>query len=210
MEKFDKVYERFHASYFAFIGVALFIVGIIPAILVHDNFSFTNKFISDLSVPAWNDMAGFFSVLWFIAGVFMILFIVGFTKHLREKGASAKGTGIACIFGVLSSIGIFMLALFNTKDFDLLHNIAQYVFFFPGILYLFGYAYLEKEITGFPLWQVLFNIIVAFFFFLYLVLFIINLAEPTILLEARSVSEWLFLFANLIWFVETGVFILKK
>ena len=103
-----------------------------------------------------------------------------------------------------------MLALFNTRDFVDLHDIAQYVFFFPGILYLFSYAYLEYKLSEFSLWQALFNIIVAFFFILYLILFIINRANPTLLLEAKAIAEWLFLFANLFWFVETGVFILKK
>jgi hypothetical membrane protein len=210
MEKLDKIYEKFHTSYFAFIGVVLFLVGLIPAILVHNNFSFMSKFISDLSVPAWNEMAGFFSTFWFITGVFMILFILGFTRYLQEQGASNKETNIACIFGVLSSVGIFMLALFNTRDFELLHDIAQYIFFFPGILYLISYAYIEKKFTDFPLWQVLFNLVIAFFFLLYLILFIINTTDPTSLLEAKVVAEWLFLFANLIWFIETGVFILKK
>jgi len=34
--------------------------------------------------------------------------------------------------------------------------------------------------------------------------------EPTLLVEAKVVAEWLFLFANLFWFVETGAFILIK
>ncbi len=75
MEKLDKVYDKFHTSYFAFIGVAIFIIGLVPAIIAHDNFSLLSTFISDLSVPSWNDVALFFSVSWFITGVFMILFI---------------------------------------------------------------------------------------------------------------------------------------
>jgi len=138
------------------------------------------------------------------------MFILGFTRYLQEKEASTKGTWIACILGVISAIGILMLALFNTRDFDALHDIAQYVFFFPGILYLFSYAYLEYKRSEFPLWQALINIIVAFFFILYLVLFIVNRVDETLLVEAKVLAEWLFLFSNLFWFVETGVFILKK
>ncbi len=210
MEKLDKLFEKFHASYFGFLGVVIFLVGAIPAMLVHTNFSLSTTYISDLSVPGGNDLAIFFSTCWFITGVFMILFIFGFTRFLQEKGASTNGTWIACILSIVSAIGILMLALFNTRDFDVLHDIAQYVFFFPGILYLFSYAYLEYKLSEFPLWQVLVNFIVAFFFILYLILFIINRADPTLLLEAKAVAEWLFLFANLFWFVETGVFILKK
>jgi len=210
MEKLDKIFEKIHASYFGFIGIAIFLVGAIPAMLVHNSFSLLTTFISELSVPGWNDLAIFFSVCWFITGLFMILFILGFTRYLQEKGASTKGTWIACILGVVSAIGILMLALFNTRDFDALHDIAQYVFFFPGILYLFSYAYLEYKLSEFPLWQALINIIVAFFFILYLVLFIVNKVEETLLVEAKVLAEWLFLFSNLFWFVETGAFILKK
>ncbi len=210
MEKLDKIFEKIHASYFGFIGIAIFLVGAIPAMLVHNSFSLLTTFISELSVPGWNDLAIFFSVCWFITGLFMILFILGFTRYLQEKGASTKGTWIACILGVVSAIGILMLALFNTRDFDALHDIAQYVFFFPGILYLFSYAYLEYKLSEFPLWQAMINIIVAFFFILYLVLFIVNRVEETLLVEAKVLAEWLFLFSNLFWFVETGAFILKK
>ena len=210
MEKLDKIFERIHASYFGIIGVVIFLIGAIPAMLVHSNFSFLTTFISDLAVPGWNDLAVFFSFFWFFTGIFMILFILGFTRFLQEKGASTKSTWFVCILSVVSAIGILMLALFNTRDFDILHDIAQYVFFFPGILYLFSYAYLEYRLSVFPLWQALLNVIIAFFFILYLILFIVNRVEPTLLVEAKVVAEWLFLFANLFWFVETGAFILKK
>ncbi|MFW9971521.1 MAG: hypothetical protein ACFFDF_15105, partial [Candidatus Odinarchaeota archaeon] len=163
-----------------------------------------------LAVPGDNALAIFFVICWVITGVFMIFFIIGFTRYLREKGASNKGTGIMCILGLISAIGLFLIALFNVRDFYLMHTLAQYIFFFPGILYLFGYAYLEYKLSEFPLWQALLNVIVAFFFLLYLILFVINRVEPTLLGEAKAIAEWLFLFANLFWFVETGIFILKR
>jgi hypothetical membrane protein len=210
MEKLDKIFDKLHASYFGIIGIVIFLIGSIPAMLVHNNFSFLTVFISDLAVPGWNDLAILFSVCWFITGLFMIMFILGFTGFLQDKGASINGTRIACILGVVSAIGILMLSIFNTRDFDAIHDVAQYIFFFPGILYLLAYAYLEYQLSEFPLWQAILNIIVAFFFLLYLILFIVNRIEPTLLFEAKVIAEWLFLFANLFWFVETGLFILKK
>jgi len=210
MEKLNKVFEKVHASYFGIFGVIIFLIGVIPAMVVHNNFSLLTTFVSDLAVPGDNDLAIFFVVCWVITGLFMIIFILGFTRYLQEKGASTMGTGIACILGLVSAIGLFLIALFNVRDFYMMHTIAQYIFFFPGIIYLFGYAYLEYKLTDFPLWQALLNILVAFFFLLYLILFIINRVEPTLLVEAKAISEWLFLFGNLFWFVETGVFILMK
>ncbi|MFX0004081.1 MAG: DUF998 domain-containing protein [Candidatus Hodarchaeota archaeon] len=210
MEKLEKVFDKFHASYFGIIGVVIFLVGAISAMVVHPSFNFIDVFISDLAVPGDNALAIFFVICWVITGVFMIMFILGFTRELQKKGASTMGTGIACILGLISSIGLFLIAIFNVRDFYLMHSIAQYVFFFPGILYLFSYAYIEYKLSDFPLWQALLNVIVAFFFLLYLILFIINRVEPTLLVEAKAIAEWLFLFANLFWFVETGIFILKK
>ena len=143
MEKLDKLFEKYHASYFGILGVVIFLVGAIPAILAHNNFSFLTVFVSDLAVPGWNDLAFLFNVCWFITGLFMIMFILGFTKFLQEKGASTKGTWIACILSIVSAIGILMLALFNTRDFNALHDIAQYVFFFRG-----SYIYLVMLILN--------------------------------------------------------------
>jgi hypothetical protein len=210
LEKFDKVFEKIHASYFGIIGVVIFLIGAIPAMLVHPGFNFVDVTISYLAVPSMNMLAIYFVTLWVITGLFMIPFIIGFTKYLQEKGASTKSTGTACILGLISAIGLILIALFNVSDFYVMHTLAQYIFFFPGIIYLFGYAYIEYKLSEFPLWQALLNVIVAFFFILYLILFIINRIEPTLLVEAKAISEWLFLFANLFWFVETGIFILKN
>ncbi|MFX1378666.1 MAG: DUF998 domain-containing protein [Promethearchaeota archaeon] len=205
MEKMTKIF-----IYFGIVGVIIFLIGAIPAMIVHPGFNFVDIFISDLAVPGDNALAIFFIICWVTTGAFMILFIIGFTQYLREKGASNRSTGIACVLGLISAIGLFLIALFNVRDFYVMHTLAQYVFFFPGIIYLFGYAYIEYKSSDFPLWQALLNIIVAFFFILYLILFIVNRIEPTLLIEAKAISEWLFLFANLFWFVETGVFILRK
>jgi hypothetical protein len=140
----------------------------------------------------------------------MIPFVLGFTKYLKEKGASTKATGFLCILGLISALGLILIALFNYRDFYLMHTIAQLIYFFPGILYLFGYAYLEYKLSQFPLWQALLNIIVAFFFLLYLIFFIVNRIESTLLNEAKVISQYIFLFANLFWFVETGIFMLKN
>ena len=210
MDKLDKVFDKLHASYFGIIRVVIFLVGAIPAMVVHPSFDFSTIPISYLAVPGWNNLAIFFVICWVITGLFMIPFIIGFTRYLQEKGASTKGTSVICILGLISALGLLLIALFNYRDFYIMHTIAQLIFFFPGILYLFGYAYLEYKLSDFPLWQVLVNVIVAFFFLLYLIFFIINRIDDTLLNEAKVISQWIFLFANLFWFVETGVFILRK
>ncbi|TFG15943.1 MAG: DUF998 domain-containing protein [Promethearchaeota archaeon] len=209
MEFIDKIYTKINASYFAFIGLIIFFIGLIPAILVHPSFSFFETHISHLGGPT-NALYIFFNVFWFITAIFIILFMLGFTLYLQEKGLTKKGTWIMFILAFLSAIGIMGMAIFNTEEAYTNHFIFELVFFFTGILYLFGYAVLENKAKIFSKWQILFNIIVAAFFILYLILLVLNRVSPGLAPEFQSFAEWLFLFANLFWFFENGVLMLRK
>jgi hypothetical membrane protein len=208
MEKIEKLYEKIHASYFAFIGLIIFMIGLIPAIVVHTNFSFFVTHISHLGAPS-NILYIFFDVCWFITGIFMIFFLLGFTLYLQEKGAAKKGTWILFISSFLSAVGILGLAIFNSEDSPNMHLFSEYLFFFTGIIYLFGYTVLEWKNSEFPRFQAVFNLIISYFFIQYLILIIIDRINPNFAPEFQSFAEWLFLFANLFWFFENGVFMVK-
>lgn len=209
MEKIDKIFEKVHTSYFAFIGLVIFIIGLIPAMLVEPNFSLLVTHVSYLGTPS-NDLYIFFNIFWFITGVFMIIFLLGFTRYLQEKGIDIKKTWIAFIFSVLSAAGICGMAIFNSEQAYNIHFVFELIFFFMGILYLFSYAYIEWKSSEFSMIQAVFNIIVAVFFIIYLIILVVNRVQGDILPEAQSLTEWLFLFANLIWFLENGIYVLKK
>ncbi len=209
MERIDKIFEKVHTSYFAFIGLAIFIIGLIPAILVEPNFSLLVTHVSYLGTPS-NDLYIFFNIFWFITGVFMIIFLLGFTRYLQEKGLDVKNTWIVFIFSVLSAAGICGMAIFNSEQAYNTHFVFELMFFFMGILYLFSYAYIEWKSSEFSMIQTVFNIIVAVFFIIYLIILVVNRVQSDILPEAQSLTEWLFLFANLIWFLENGIYVLKK
>ncbi len=209
MEKLKKIFEIIPASYFAFIGLLFFFIGLIPAIFVHPSFNFLVTHISYLGTPT-NSFHIFFNIFWFITAVFIIIFLLGFTLYLQDKEISSKSAWIACSFGILSAIGIMGMAIFNSDYIYLVHLIFELVFFIFGILYLFLYTYLEWKSTHFSNIQALFNFIVALFFLLYLVLLILNRVIPGIAPEAQSLMEWLFLFANLFWFFENGLYMLIK
>lgn len=209
MELIDKIYTKINASYFAFIGLLVFFIGLIPAMVVHPNFSFFETHISHLGGPT-NTLYIFFNVFWFITAIFIILFMLGFTLYLQEKGLAKRGTWIMFVLAFLSAVGIMGMAIFNTEDAYTNHFIFELVFFFTGILYLFGYAILENKAKIFSIWQVLFNILVVAFFILYLILLILNRVNPGLAPEFQSFAEWLFLFANLFWFFENGILMLRK
>ncbi|MFX1309603.1 MAG: hypothetical protein ACFE8C_07895, partial [Promethearchaeota archaeon] len=62
MEKLDNVFKKLHAGYFGIIGVAIFLIGAIPAMIIHTDFNFVTVFISDLAVPGENMLAIFFVI----------------------------------------------------------------------------------------------------------------------------------------------------
>lgn len=205
----DKLFEKVHASYFSFIGLIIFIIGLIPAMIVEPNFNFFTTHISHLGAPS-NILYIFFDICWFITGVFMIFFLIGFTLYLQEKGVKSKGAWVAFILSFLSALGILGLSIFNSEESPDMHLYSEYLFFFTGILYLFYYAILEWKIQEFSKFQAIFNLIVAFFFMLYLILLIMNKINPSFAPEFQSFAEWLFLFADLFWFFENGLLMLKK
>lgn len=209
MEKLDKIYEKVHTSYFAFIGLIIFFIGLIPAMIVHPGFNFFVTHISYLGGPS-NNLYIFFNICWFITAIFIIFFLLGFTRFLQEKGIGVRKALIAFVFSLISVIGIMGMAIFNTEEAYNLHYIFELIFFFMGILYLFSYAYIEWKSPEFSKIQSIFNLIVVFFFILYLILLIVNRVLHDVLPEAQSFTEWLFLFADLFWFFENGVLVLKK
>ncbi|MFX1497704.1 MAG: DUF998 domain-containing protein [Promethearchaeota archaeon] len=209
MQQLDKIYEKISASYFAFIGLIVFFIGLVPAILVHPDFNFFVTHISYLGTPS-NPLYILFNICWFITAVFIILFFIGFNRYLQKRNIGSKGSKIACILGILSAIGIMGMAIFNSDTIYLVHLMFELLFFVTGILYLFLYTYLEWRSSEFPKSQAIFNILVVIFFLLYLVLLILNRVIHGLTPEAESLTEWLFLFANLFWFFENGIYMLKK
>ena len=209
MERIDNFFKKFHGGYFVFIGVAIFLIGLIIAILVEPNFSLFIHHISDMGAPT-NINYIIFNICWIITGFFVIIFFIDFTRYLQNKGANTKGTWLCFILGSVSAFSMILLAIFNKIDSPDMHLNSEYVFFFTGILYLIIYAILEFKIPEFSKLQAISNLIVAFLFALYLILLILNKINPGLCPEFQSFAEWLFLFGNLAWFIENGILTLKR
>lgn len=211
MQIIDKLYEKINAGYFAFIGLTIFFIGLIPAMIMHPNFSFfaEDSHISDLGTTL-NPLYILFNVCWFITAVFIILFFLGFTRYLKNKNISFKGALITCILGIFSALGIMGMAIINSDSIYIVHLMFELLFFVTGILYLFIYTYLEWKSSDFPKFQSLFNSIIAIFFLIYLVLLILNRVAHNPVPQAETFTEWLFLFANLFWFFENAIYMLIK
>ncbi|MFW9823081.1 MAG: hypothetical protein ACFFE4_09110 [Candidatus Thorarchaeota archaeon] len=212
MEKIDKIYEKIHPGYFALIGVIIFLIGLIPGMLVESDFSFFATYLVRLAIPS-NDLYILFNISKSISAIFQMIFFLGFTRYLQEKGIGVVITWSTFILGVISSIGWIGSAIFVVAEAYDVQSIFVLILFFGGILYLFSYAYVEWKSSGFSIVQALFNIIVAIFFIIYLTgIFITNLGRdvPLDFQGTYAFTSWLWIFAYLIWFLETGIYILLK
>jgi hypothetical membrane protein len=210
MEKIDKIYEKIHPGYFAFIGVIIFLIGLIPAMLVESDFSFFATHLSNLGSPL-NDLSILFNISYLISAIFQIIFFLGFTRYLQEKGIDVIITRNTFILSVLSSIGAMGFAIFNEPY--VVRNIFVLISFLGAIPYLFSYAYIEWRSSGFSIVQALFNIIVVIFFIIYFMGVVVAGFGGGVPLEFRetyAITGWLFVLAMLIWFLETGIYILLK
>jgi hypothetical protein len=207
MEKIDKIYEKIHPSYFAFIAVIIYMIGLIPGMLVESNFSFFATYIYRLGLPS-NDLYILNNISKLISAIFQMIFFLGFTRYLQEKGIGVIITWSTFILGVISSIGaIGSIISILAEAYDV-QRIFLLMIFFGGILYLFSYAYVEWRSSGFSIVQALFNIIVAIFFIIYLIgIFVTDIGEFR---ETYAFTGWLWIFAMLIWFLENGIYTLLK
>ncbi|MHA2039338.1 MAG: hypothetical protein ACXACX_02505 [Candidatus Hodarchaeales archaeon] len=212
MEKIDKIYEKIHPGYFALIGVIIFLIGIIPAMLVESDFSFFATYIYRLTIPS-NDLYILNNISKLISAIFQMIFFFGFTRYLQEKGSGVIITWSTFILGAISSIGMIGSIISVAAEAYDVQIIFLLMLFFGAILYLFSYAYIEWRSSGFSIVQALFNIIVAIFFIIYLIgIFVTNFGRdiPLEFRETFAFTGWLYVFAMLIWFVENGIYTLLK
>ncbi|TFF88616.1 MAG: DUF998 domain-containing protein [Promethearchaeota archaeon] len=214
MEKFDKLYEKFHGAYFAIMGVVFFFIMFIIAVVLYfgkdPTFSLFTKYISDLG--AGPDSFGnlVFNIGLIGTSILMIFSHIFFARFLENRGGNSKILLITLFAGIISSLGLLFLGIFPKYTFELQHQIASYVYFGAGVAYLLLYGLVELKIESLGNAQAYFNFFVAIFYILYLIFKILVKAKTGFPPEVEKFTEWLMLFSTLCWFLEFGILTLKK
>jgi len=164
----------------------------------------------------------------FIAGMLLtILFAIPIFFDLirlmvpgNENQKSFFILPIACGIGTI--LGGLLLTIFNMRDYPLYHALSATLFFISAALMVFWFSVLMLFNKKFSKIQAFVGLTAGLMFLIFLVQFIPELMTNgfnivTIVAELDpalytnlKIWEWIALIALLIWFMETGVYLLIK
>ena len=172
MEKLNKFYKKIHGSYFAFLGALIstvfLIISIVITLLDDPSFSFFTYYISNLGEADCSAHIVFNIGLMITSG-FMIFFHFFLYLFLIEMGGDKTRTKLALSFGLLSSIGLFLVGLFPLGPLWILHRIASITFFVGGLFFCIIYGTIEYKNPKIPNYQAYIGFLIAIIFILFLI-----------------------------------------
>jgi len=99
-----------------------------------------------------------------------------------------------------------LLGIFPKYTFEAQHQMASYIYFGAGVVYLIFYGISELKMKENPQYHAFLNFFVMIFYLLYLIFKILVKAKTLFPTEIEKFTEWLMLFSILFWFVEFGWF----
>lgn len=209
MEKIDQFYDKYHGSLFAISGVVFFFILFLISVVLYINlepFSLTTRYISDLGAGPCAVGSTIFNINLIITSLLMIISHLFFYRYLQKKGGSTQLLFISLIGGIISSIGLMLLGIFPKYTFEAQHQMASYIYFGAGVIYLIFYGINELKMKEIPQYQAFLNFFIMIFYLLYLIFKILVKAKTGFPTEIEKFTEWLMLFSTLFWFVEFGWF----
>jgi hypothetical membrane protein len=213
MEKIDILYKRLKGSYFIFLGICLSILFNTIAIILYrqvdPTFTMFSNFFSDLG-DGPNNSNIVFNAGMIISGLFGIFIFLYLMRFLQEKKGNSRIILSAFIMGFIASIGTIMVGIFTVKTAPIMHVIGAAFSFFGNFFALILFAKTEFSISEISKKYSISGFILASFNFIYLIFFFLLYLNIGISKELTIVTEWLAIFANIIWLFLQGVFTLKE
>ncbi len=164
----------------------------------------------------------------FIAGMLLtILFAIPFffdLIRLMLPGNQNQKTIfiLPIVFGIGTIIGGLILTIFNMRDYPLYHALSATTFFISAALMVFWFSVLMLYNKEFSNIQAFVGLTAGLMFLIFLVQFIPELMTNgfnivTIVAELDpalytnlKIWEWIAIIALLVWFMETGLYLLIK
>ena len=213
MEKIDSFYERVNGSYFIFLGICLSILFNIIAVILYrqvdPTFNMFSNFISDLGDGPNNSNIVFNTgmIITGIFGIFIFLYLMRFLQHLGGNSRIIVG---AFIMGFIASIGAIMVGLFTVKNAPIMHFIGATFSFFGNFLALLLFAKSEHSISEISKKYSIFGFVLASINFIYLTFFLLLNLNIGFSKELAIFTEWLAVFANIIWLLLQGILVSNK
>ncbi|MHA1148914.1 MAG: DUF998 domain-containing protein [Promethearchaeota archaeon] len=224
-EKIDNLFEKYKAGYFAILTAIVGAATIIIATIVYHlgpkgPLTFTSHWISHLGA---GPTAGIiFTIGLFLTGILALPFLIFLYRLMEPVSEKHRIMRLAALIASLISIaGLFINAAWN-MDYQggTLHVTGSTTFFFAGLFMIIFYSLLMFLHPDIPWQQAIFGLLVASIFAGFLISFLPVIATGADLMELLTSTdpvagttrflEWIVFFAIISWFLEMGLYTLKK
>lgn len=211
MDKLDRFYQKINGCYFAFLGVATSLLCIFIAYLlfiqVDPSFTIFTHFISDLG-----DGPNFSNVVFSIGVIsssVISLFFYGFlTKFLIARDANKVLSILGLLFGVISSIGSFLVGIFPSAAAPLEHRIGALLSFSGSFFISIFYSGAELTSRNFNKLVGISGFLIAPFPIAFLLTYLF-LHFPGINSTIPIFIEWLAYFTRMGWVILQGTYVFR-
>ncbi|MHA1438224.1 MAG: hypothetical protein ACTSPD_11655 [Promethearchaeota archaeon] len=223
-EKLETFFKKVNGGYFGILTSISGTITIVIAVILYSisiPISLQLHWISHLGAGP-NGAQYIFTIGLIITAIFAIPFLLQLFLLLRENTDKHKLMWVCTfIIAMIAIAGLIINAIFNMRDNPNLHVTGSTTFFFGGFFMIILCSLLMFFHPEFPKSQALIGIIVSGFFAAFLISFLPLMVDPNInLMELLTTSdpiagttrflEWLVLFAILFWFLEIGIYLIKK
>ncbi len=225
----DSLYKKVPGGYFGIIAAILGGITILICSILYysvEPFDFFLNWISDLGGVRTNSGRPpngsniVFSIGLILLTIVSIPFVLYLMRYLLSRNQRGRFlVHLSVIVGIITIIGVIGVSIVDIKTDPIVHTYFATLFFFGGmaIMLLFSLSmFLNSDI---PRMQALFGLICSIVPMVFIATFAPYAMEgENVFLLVVSTDpelgitrfwEWMYLFALLAWFLETGIFTLK-
>ena len=209
MESMKNFYEKFPASYVAYITFIFAVIFMSISVLLYNDptFSIFTDYISDLgastkgSALLWNTSMIIVAPLRVIFGFYLLTF-------LKTKGANEKSIKITAYTIVIAAVGSVIIAL-NPYDISLMfHMIGAFIYFFGVVIIQVKISKMELNAEGIPKYLPVIGLVVVVNYAFFISFEISEVISDLFSLLA-CFFEWMALFSILGWLLVHGLYLHK-
>ncbi len=143
-----------------------------------------------------------------LSGIVMVFFFLNLSVFLIKKEVPKILVNLSFAFGIISSLGNFLIGLFPGDGSQDLHNFVASLFFLGGLAYCILYGISELKAKGISKLQALSGFVVAFFFVVFIILAYAHFYIPE-LLGFSHLSEWILFGLLMSWIIGHEVSMIK-
>jgi hypothetical membrane protein len=213
IEKFDRLYNIFSKPYLILLVIftpsLTVAISTLLYITIDPTFSILTHYLSDIGAGP-NGAGLIFNAGMILSSFIMVAFYIHLSLIILKKGGYKFLVLISFICGIISSLGIFLIAIFPVNVNQEIHNFTATFFFMGGWAAAIFITLTEFLTPNFSRIQAFSGIVVIGFFVLFIVFNALHYFNPNDgWSEISHITEWILFIGLILWVVEHGIFTFK-